>query len=118
MKKQNENTSKLLQLIADNPDLEVLPLVNDDATSPDYSYTVAKWSEAFVDEYYVIEESERIYLRELDWDELLDNEVQDIVGDYPLPLTTKDEKEIDELAAARVEKYNWEKAIFVWIEPA
>jgi hypothetical protein len=109
---QNENVKNLLQLIAENPELEILPLVNTDATCADYNCSVAKWGEAFVDEYYVVEEC--VYLRDKNWDELVEDEVDKICDQYD---KTVPYEELEKIATANAEKYEWKKAIFVWIEP-
>ena len=54
--KNNENTQKLIQLIKENPEVRILPMVHQDATSEDYGYTVASIGIPCVDYYFTTEE--------------------------------------------------------------
>lgn len=47
----NKKTNELLKLIKENPDLEVIPFVDNDQMADDGGYTVMEWGNACVGEY-------------------------------------------------------------------
>lgn len=111
--KQKERVEGLLQLIQENPDLPIVPMVDYEIiASDDYTYWTGSWGKAAIDEVYI--DSERIYFKSTDEDLLADqfyDEIWDNVDQY------KDlsEHEIGVLAERRVEELNWKKAIVVYI---
>jgi len=100
MKKQQEKIKQLLQLINENPTLEIVPMVSTDCVlSDDNRSWSASWGNAEIDEYYT--NDERIYFKSEDYEELLEN----------LDL------ESQEAAECIVDNYKWIKCISVRIEP-
>lgn len=54
MKAQQENIKDLINLVKENPDLEILPMVNTECVqSDDFGAWAADWGPASIDEYYV-----------------------------------------------------------------
>lgn len=51
----NENTNKLLELVTENPDLPIIPMVNYEVCSEDYAYWMASFSTCSVEEYMIDE---------------------------------------------------------------
>ena len=52
----NDNTKKLLELISENPDLPILPMVSGEVCGGDeYAYWVGSFSEVRIDEYLIDE---------------------------------------------------------------
>ncbi len=59
----NKKTMKLIELMKENPDLEVLPMVNPDCVEEDSScYWVAKWSDCSIEEVYEDEKKKEFML--------------------------------------------------------
>jgi len=99
MKEQQERIKQLVQLISENPTLEILPMVDSDCVpSDDFSYWCANWGEAEIDEYYISDE--RIYFKSIGYEELVD----------------KTDQETQEAAEYIVNNFEWIKAIVVHIE--
>ena len=52
----NENIEKLLQLIKENPDLPILPMVDGEVCGgDDYNYWMGAWGRCCIDEYLIDE---------------------------------------------------------------
>lgn len=108
---QQEKAKHLFNLIKENPELEIMPMVNSEiVVSDDWSYWVGSWGDAEVDEYWC--NDERIYFRSQDEDELTENVMCDEIDE------NIDDKEAERLAEEIVKNYNWKKAIVVKIEMA
>ena len=112
IEKQKQNVNHLFELIKDNPDLPIVPLVATECVHDDsYGYWLNKWGSAEIDEYYV--EDGRFYLSD-DFEELVDEWIDNNFQEYS-DLTQED---LEDLAVEEVKKYDWIKAIVVRIEPA
>lgn len=112
MNTQKENVNHLLQLIKDNPDLEILPMVSTDIiASDDFNSWMGQWGSAEIDEYYCSDE--RIYFKSEDFDELVD----EFMDNNYLELEYKNltDEEFEKVANDAVDKYEWVKAIVVHI---
>ena len=115
IEKQRERVQKLLQLIEENPDLRILPMVNTDIVCDDcYAYWSGNWGEAEIDEVYMPSGKDRIYFRSTDEEELID-EVYDVLETNNEENLSDDE--LYEKAKKKVEGYGWEKVIVVRIDP-
>lgn len=107
------DTEKLLKLIKENPDLPVVPMVNEEVVADDCSsYWLGRWGYSEVTEYYI--GKERIHFKTDDEEEAL----ADMPGcNY---YQTPDGREILDLSDEEWTKlYNsleWVKAIVVYIE--
>lgn len=109
MKTQNENIQELLRLIAENPDLPIVPKVDSDIIADEgYSCWLGGWGIAEVDRYIV--DDEKCYFELYGREELVDREWDRLAERTDLS---------DEQAAAEAEKavdaLKWIKCIAVRI---
>jgi hypothetical protein len=112
IKKQQNDVNALMQLIKDNPELEIMPMVDYECVlGDDFRYWAAEWGEARVDEYYVCDE--RIYFRKSDFDTLVEDFIDKNYEDYP----NHSDEELEKLAEEKINSYEWEKVIVVYIKP-
>ena len=108
---QKENVEKLLKLIQQYPDVEIVPMIDCEAVpSDDYSSWAGSWGFASLDEYY--RGDERIYFRSEDEEQLIDDEYEDFCG------KGMNDDEVMEKAREKVNAYPWTKCICVYIGPA
>ena len=105
---QKENIEKLLKLIKENPELEIVPMVHTEVVGDSDLFTMwkGKWSKVKIDEYY--EGDEKIYFSD-DFNDLVDEFIEDGYANYHY----LNDKELKKLAKVEVRKYNWKKAIIV-----
>lgn len=102
----------LLQLILENPDLRVVPVVDTQIVADDgYAWWSASWGGASVDE--IFEEDESFYIRSIDEEELINDAIENSA--YNL-LRTDEENEA--WGKGVVNAYEWEKVIIVYIRTA
>ena len=115
---KGKNLNKLFDLIKENPELEIVPIVDSEVVVEDgFSNWLGSWGKSRIDELWVDEE--RYYLRADDEEEL-----QDYFGElvylekYPMQCHIGDEesKEIQLLADVIVRKLPWKKVIVVDID--
>ncbi|WP_106494920.1 hypothetical protein [Lentibacillus sp. Marseille-P4043] len=67
--KQQNNVNELLKLIKENPDLDIVPMVDTDVVAgDDFGWWVAGWGSASIEEIY--DHNERCYVRSKDEDEV------------------------------------------------
>ena len=103
----NSNIKNLLVLIQENPELEIMPMVDAECIGgDDYSYYSAEWGKAEVDEYYTSDE--RIYFKSTDYEEL----VEKYCENEETKLTGND---LEIWAIFEVNNLKWIKAIVVHI---
>lgn len=110
IEKQQKNINTLLGLIKENPELEIVPMVDSEIGGDDYSYYVAEWGTAEIDEYHCSDE--RIYFKAQDFEELVEDFIDNNHEKYNHYLT---DIEIEELAEKEVNNLEWIKAIVVHI---
>lgn len=114
IEKQQERFQKLLQLIKENPNLRIVPMVESEIVADDYyAYWIGNWGEAKIDEIYCSGDNERIYIRSEDEESLIDevfNRIEAIETNKYLS-----DDELYKKAEKEVESYNWEKVIVVYI---
>ena len=110
-KTQKEYVAELVKLIVENPDLDVVPMVDSDIVADDgYSWWMGSIGKSRIDEYYV--DDERIYLS----DEFVDLVDKFIECNYENePYSSMTEEELEEAAIAEVQKYDWTRVIVVRI---
>ena len=107
--KQKENVSKLLELIKENPDIEILPMVATECVCDDsFGYWASEWGSAEVTKYWVGDE--RVYQYD-DFGDLVDEWIDNNYEDFP---GTSD-GELEEIAKKVVSEYEWVDAIVVYI---
>lgn len=110
LEKQQNNVNELLKLIKENPELEIVPMVDSECVQgDDFSYWMAGWGTANIDEYHCSDE--RIYFKEDDFEELVDDFID---NNYELYGNLGDDKLI-ELAEKEVSNLEWVKAIVVHV---
>lgn len=115
-KTQKEYVADLVKLITENPDLDVVPMVDPDIVADDgynwwYNWWMGSIGESKIDEYYV--DDETIYLRD-EFDYLVDKFIDCNYEDEPFKNMT--DEELEAVATAEVQKYNWTRAIMVRID--
>lgn len=109
--KQQENISHLLQLIKENPELPIMPMVSTECVGgDDYSYWAAEWGKASIEEYWVDEDNEgTIYYKSSGYDDLVEKYLDQMECNFPSP-----EQNLS-YATKMVDEYEWKKAIIVKI---
>ena len=99
----------MLKLIENNPDLEILPMVNSEVVAGDgYACWCGSFGTSEID--YVWADSDRVYFRSHDEDEMIDDLMEDLDGTQ-FPNLEALEKE----ATKRIDEYQWQKVIVVYI---
>ncbi|RAU96797.1 hypothetical protein [Paenibacillus sp. YN15] len=107
MQIQQENVLELIRLIAENPELRILPMVDSEIVADEgYCSWVGCFGEAQVDE--VFSKGERLYIRSDDEEGLIEEVYDNLDG----PIT---DEEAEETAKEIVSGYEWEKVILVRI---
>ena len=108
--KQKENVSKLLELIKEYPDYEIVPMVATECVFDDsYGSWMAEWGSARVTKYWV--GNERIYQYD-DFEDLVDEWIDNNYEDYP----GVSNDELEEKAKEYVNSLDWKDAIIVYID--
>ena len=102
----NEKTQELLNLIRQNPDLEVVPFVNYEICAEDHSYWLGKFGECYVGDYALYNER---YFEEPD--ELKEEYYNQNNDDYEGLSELEIEKILEEKTSGM-----WKRAIIVYIE--
>lgn len=106
---KKENITALLELIKENPDLPIAPMVSGEIAGDDCGYWMADLGYARVDEYLICNKSDYLALRS-------DEDVFDTLERY-LDGEKFDALPEDEDACREVyDNLPWTKAIIVWIE--
>lgn len=104
-----ERIKDLLQLIKDNHELSIVPMVDSDVVaSDDFSWWTAEWGRASIEEIW--NDDERVYIRSKDEETLIDR-----LGDSLEFLHNLSDEEAEKQATKEVDNYKWEKVIAVRI---
>lgn len=108
---ENKAILELIQFVKDNPELEVVPMVDCDVIGDDYwMYNMARFSRAEIDEYVISPYNDKMLFKS-------DDDVFDTLENY---LSNEEYERLpDDLDGCRP-IYNglpWKKAIFVYIKP-
>ncbi|MGM0337693.1 hypothetical protein [Enterococcus sp. AZ007] len=104
---QKENVKTLLDLIKENPDLPIVPMVESEVVAgDDYTTWLGSFGKAEID--HIWDNGEQIYFYSHDFEEL----VQNVLDEIPAAV---DDKIADKTATDAVDKYKWEKSIVVQI---
>ena len=113
MDKKQKNINDLLKLIKENPELPILPIVDSEiVASDDSNYFVGSWGESRIDYYWC--DDERIYSKENDFEDLVEN-IIDTDNNYDEEFGLLNDEYKEKAAIKIVEKYNWIKCIFISI---
>ena len=109
-----ENLKELFRLVKENPDLEVIPMVDSECVADDgYSWWLAGVGTPRVDEYYKTDD--RVYLK-YDFEDLVDEFMDNNCDDLPLSIS-EDADLLWDHAKKAVSAYPWIKAILLPITP-
>lgn len=107
MEIQRENVTILLNLIKENPELRIVPMVDSDVIASDeFSSWVGSFGKAEID--LIWNDDERIYINSHDEEELIQIVLDDIDPEV-------DDSIAETMAEEKVKSYKWEKVIVVWI---
>lgn len=110
IEKQQKSINELLELIKENSELEILPMVDTECVPcDDFAYWMAKWGSAEINEYHCSDE--RIYFKNDDFEELVEEFID---NNYEYYENIGDD-ELRELAEREVNNLEWTKAIVVHI---
>lgn len=107
------NAKELIRLIQENPDLPIIPMVNEEVVADDsYTYWMGKWGRAEVTEYYL--GNNAVHFKDDDEEDVL----ADLAGcKYYRDPNGKDITELsDEEWDALYASVPWVKAIVVYID--
>ncbi|MEO1768285.1 hypothetical protein [Candidatus Enterococcus ferrettii] len=112
---QKENVTILINLIKENPELKILPMVDGEVVAgDDFCHWAGSFGKSEVD--YIWNNGEKIYFKSGDEEELIENEVDNIEDSAELfheshPMW----RTIEDRAKERVNQYPWEKVIVTWV---
>ncbi|MBV6372600.1 hypothetical protein IGJ74_000809 [Enterococcus sp. AZ009] len=112
---QKENVQFLHDLIKENPEVRIVPLVNSKIVEDDgYASWMGSVGKSEID--YIWDNGERIFFKSQDEEELIEKEMYAIEDEVKsLDENHSLSKAIGKRAVARVEGYKWEKVIVLWI---
>ena len=106
-------TVEFLKLVAENPELPIVPMVDTECVADDgWSWWLAKMGTPGIDWYYVSDE--RVYLKSLDFDTLIEEFIDNNYDDEPYKSMTQEE--LEQEAKRVAEGHVWTKAIMLPIE--
>ena len=104
---QQENIKELLNLIQENPNLRIVPLVASEIVADDsHCWWCGSWGNAEIDEIYVSDE--RAYLKSLDFEDLVEEYIDLYDEGHPT-----NEEHIEKWAEDKVANLAWERVIIV-----
>lgn len=116
--KMDKNLEQFIDLVKQNPDLEVICMVDQEIVPcDDYARYMADIGKSSVDEYYL--KDERIYLKSDDLEEIeedLENNIYHEFYDTKEPLIEEEEQELKYEVYKAMKKIPWKKAIILNID--
>lgn len=111
---QQENVQSLLDLIKENPELKILPMIDAEIVSDDtYGWWAGSFGKAEID--HIWNNGERIYFKSGAEEDLIEKEFDLIYDEIFSHDIEPDPSIINQMATSRVNEYEWEKVIVVWI---
>lgn len=106
--KEKNNREELFNLMQENPELPIVPMVNSDVVADDAGYWLGSWGSSYVDEYFYSEQAERYFFKS-------DDDVFDVL-ERCLPDEEFEElPETEEECRPFYDALPWTKAIVVYI---
>ena len=109
--KQQSNIKELLVLIKENPNLEIVPMVDDEVFGGDgFTSWMGSWGRGEIDEVY--HQDERIYFRSADEDEI----EEEIFNQMEMGNPAWSDTCVEELTKQKEKEIEWEKVIVVRID--
>lgn len=111
IEKQQSNIEVLLELIKENPDLEILPMVDNEVCAGDeFSRWLGSWGTAKIDEFHVPKfDEERIYFKSSDEEKLGDKIFDHLEDNNP----SWSDEHLVEQTEKMLSEIKWEKVIVV-----
>lgn len=111
---QNEYTKELLQLVRENPDLPILPMVDSEIVAEDgYNWWLGSFGHSSIDEFVCTEyHGDNRYFRKEEQDLIEEYIAEDVIDCEGENLS---DEEIEKRAHEIAEALPWKKAILVWI---
>ena len=111
IEKQKQDVIILLNLIKENPELPIIPMVSTECVFDDsHGYWMAEWSKAKVTKYLVSDD--RVYQYDEDFESLVEAWMDNKYEEYD----DFSDNELEELAKKIINSYKWVDAIIVYIE--
>ena len=111
IEQQQEIINNLLKWINENPGIEIKRMVDSEVIADDwFSYWCGSWGKAKLDEYWTSDE--RIYFKENDFEDLVQEFIDNNYEDY----SNVSDDELEKIAEEKVNSCGWKKAILVYIE--
>lgn len=108
--KEQKNREELFKLMQENPELPVVPMVDGEIPGDDCGRWLGAWGSAYIDEYLLTRNSERILFKS-------DDDICGVIESY----LTDDEYETlppsEEAFQQTYDALPWTKAIIVNIDP-
>lgn len=114
---QAKDVKELMDLIAKNPTLPIVPMIDSEIVSDDgHNWWLGHWGKAEIDHMCVI--GERIYFLSLDGEDLVDNYIDERYSDmrYATGEHGLQPGDLDKIGEDYLKSLPWEKAIVVWIQ--
>ena len=107
------NINGLKKLVLERPDLEITPMVSEDAASPDYAYTMASVGKCSIEKIAMSSiNDEKVLTYRTDEDDFVDDYLYQNYGEDS-GLT---EDELIQKAKDEYENLPWEETILIYIE--
>ena len=107
----SKNIQTLLQLVQENPECEIVPMVDAEVIfNDDYRWWAGSWGSAGLDEIYTTEEA--VYFKSQSYEDLIDTKADELADSYP----ELSDAALFGKAEVIVGEYAWKKVIVVWIE--
>lgn len=114
---KNLMTARLIQMIRENPELPVVPMVNEEVVADDtHSWWLGEFGMCSIDSYYSDADAERVWLKADDEEDLLDKWADDHSDEIEEMSNAEAEVYINKRGKAWIESLPWVRAIIVWIE--
>lgn len=107
--KNQEYSKKLIELIQSNPELPIVPFVDNELFSDDYAWMMGSWGNSEINEYYI--DDERVWLKD-DTEDLVDKLIDERIDDE---WKNNTDEEMEQMAKEIVNGYKWIKCIVVRI---
>ena len=108
--KERENIAELFKLIKENPELPIVPMVDNQIFDNDYfAYWLGSWGPATLDEYFISGKGKGVFIKS-------DEDTFDVLEKY---LSPEEFETMPESEDERIAYYNnlpWIKAIIVYID--
>ena len=114
---QNKRTAELLQLIRENPELPVVPMVNSEVIADDsHAWWLGEFGMCSIDSYYSDNDAERVWLKADDEEDMLDKWADDHYDEIKDMSNADAEAYVNKHGGEWINSLPWIRAIVVWID--